>query len=345
MKKFFKKWFNSLKYEPTDPRHRAGGVIRIVALGGGTGLSTLLKGLKLYSNEITAVVSVADNGSSSGKLRKEFDVLPPGDIRKCLSALAEDEKMMTDILEYRFRNAGSGLDNHTLGNIWLTGLSQRYGSFAKAIEITSELFATHGEVLPASLEKLDLCTLYDDGKQVKGEDNLDKIVGKKIQKIFYQQEKVKANPRVIKAIAAADLILIGPGSLYGSVIPNLLIPGIRRAIVHNSRAVKIYISNCSTERTQTAGYTVENHIEEIFAHSQKGLFGHCLVNSKLMKKSAKETVLGEINNITTTDKVIAGVSIFRKDVVDRQNPLFHNPNLLAKTLIEMYNGIKAGNNV
>lgn len=339
MWKFFNNWWNSIKYEPDDPRYKNGQTLRVVVLGGGTGLANLLRGLKQYTKDITAIVSVADDGASSGKLRREYDVLPPGDIRKCLTALAVDEKLMDNLFEYRFKKSRSSLSNHTLGNIWLTALSSHYKSFAKAIEVTSELFKVTGKVLPSTLDKITLFSEYDDGKIEKGERKLDEISGKRIKRVFFKKSP-KAYINAVRSIKEAELILIGPGSLYGSVIPNLLIDDISKTIRNNKGAIKIYLANCSTERTQTAGYSIEDHIRAIIGHSWENLFQYCIVNSKIVKKSERESVIGEINNITTTKKEIMGVKIFRNDVINTKNPLYHNSEKLAKAVIESYNIIK-----
>ena len=337
MRKFLKSWWDGLRYEPGDPRQRAGGIIKIAAIGGGTGLASVLRGLKSYSNYISAIVTVTDDGGlSSGKLREEFDILPPGDIRQCISVLAYDEELISNLLEYRFHKDNNSLSGHTLGNIWITALTNYFGSFEKAIEVTSEIFRAAGKVLPATLEKIDLCIDYVDGESLIGEHNLDELT-KKIKEVSLSKKNVRASTKAIEAIAAADLILIGPGSLYGSVIPNLLIRGIREAVKKNHRAVKIYIANCSTERTQTCNYSVSDHIKAVFEHTKTRLFDYCLVNSRVLRRSKDASKLGEINNITTTKNEMLGVKIVREDVIDSKNPLLHDPQKLAKSLIELYN--------
>ncbi len=339
IKEFIKNWWNGLKYEPNDPRLLAGSDIKIVVIGGGTGLSNLLRGLKVYSKNITAIVTVADDGASSGELRKEFDILPPGDIRKCISALAYDEKLISKIFEYRFLD-GKKLSGHTLGNIWLTALSKHYGSFEKAIEATSEVFKTAGRVYPSTLDNIHLDILYTDGTMVRGESNLDHLI-KQPEKITLSKKNVRAYKKSIKAIKEADMIAAGPGSLYSSIIPNLLIRGIREGIKSNKTAIKIYIANCSTERTQTENYSVDDHIGALIKHSGKNLFKYCLVNKKVLKKSKDESKLGAVHNITTDSNEILGCKIIKSDVIDSKNPLYHNPKKLAKSLITLYNQTKS----
>lgn len=317
----------------------AGGEIKIVAIGGGTGLFSLLRGLKSYSNQISAIVTVTDNGGlSTSILRKEFDIVAPGDVRKCISALAEDEELVSKLFEYRFKN-GNGFSGHTLGNIWLTALAEYFGSFDKAVEATSEIFKTAGKVIPSTLENIDLKIEYEDGTNLVGESNLDKIV-KKIKRVSLTKRTAGAYTTAVQVIEEADLILIGPGSLYASIIPNLLLEEIRRAVRDNKTAVKIYIANCSTERTQTAHYSIGDHIRALFDHAGRGLFDYCLVNSHIIKTSRNESKLGEINNITTTEDVIECVKIVRRNVIEAKNPLYHNPAKLAEAVIGLYKEIK-----
>ncbi len=324
-----------MRYEPNDPRFNSGGKIKIVVIGGGTGLSNLLRGLKIYSSDISAVVTVADGGGSTGKLRKDFDMVAPGDIRKCIGALAINEELFSSLLEHRFPKNKRSLGGHTLGNIWITALTDYYGSFEKAIEVTSEIFQTAGRVLPATLDNVNLCIEYEDGKILKGEHYLDQIV-KKIKKVYFDQH-VRAYGEAVKTLADADLILLGPGSLYGSLIPNVIISGIRKAITENRNALKIYIANCSTERTQTPNYTIDDHLSEIRKHVKSKLFDICLVNSKVLKRSQDHMRLGEINNITTDKADIDGIRICRDDLIDDKNPLFHDSKKLARAIIELYN--------
>lgn len=339
MKKIFKKWWHGLLYEPNDPRQYVGGDLKIVVIGGGTGLSNLLRGLKHYSNKITAVVSVMDNGASSGMIRKEFDILPPGDIRKCISALAYDEELVSKLMEYRFRTGENSFSGHTLGNIWITALTEHYNSFEKAIEATTEIFKTAGRVLPSTLQRTDLCAEYENGEKVCGESEIPQA-GKKIKKIYLNKKGIRGYKKAIEAIREAQIIIFGPGSLYTSVIPNLLISDIRNAIRENTKSLNIYICNCSTERGETENYSVENHIEAIFDHCLGKPFDHVLVNNKVVKKSKNASALGNINNITTTKNKLSECKIISRDIVSDKNPLYHDSEKLAKAVVELYNEIK-----
>lgn len=340
MKRLLKKWWNLLKYEPTDPRSSLGRSINIAVIGGGTGLSNLLRGLKNYSNQITAIIAVTDDGASSGVIRKEFDILPPGDIRKCISALAYDEELIAKIFEYRFSTKKSSISGHTLGNIWITALSQYFNSFEKAIEVTSKIFQTAGQVVPVSLNKVDLCAEFEDGSEnVQGESKFVRS-GKKIKKVFLSRKGVRAYRPALTAIQNADIIVLGPGSLYTSLIPNLLISSIVKEIAENKKAVKVYVANCSTERGETEDYSITDHIKALNIHAKKRVFDYCLVNNKICKKSEQTFKLGEINNITTNEDSILGLKIVKKDVVLEKNPLYHDSAKLAKEIIELYNVAK-----
>jgi len=195
-KKFFNNWWRWLKYEPEDPRFLTGGLVKIVVLGGGSGLAVLIRGLKKYSNDISAVVAMTDDGDSTGFLRKEFDILPPGDVRKCISALAYDERLISSIMEYRFSSGKKKFGGHTLGNIWITALTQYLGSFEKAIETTTSIFQSAGKVIPSTLSNCKLCAKYDDGKKVCGESKIPQP-GKKIERVFFNKKNVFAYKKAV----------------------------------------------------------------------------------------------------------------------------------------------------
>ena len=250
---------------------------KIVALGGGTGLSTLLRGLKTYSTNITAIVTVADDGGSSGRLRREIGVLPPGDIRNCLAALADEEKLLTELFQYRFK-AGNGLEGHSFGNLFLTAMNEVTGDLERAIAASSKVLAIKGEVLPATLTDMTLWATLADGRHIEGESNITEAGGK-IVTIGCTPDRPPALPRALQAIDEADYIIIGPGSLYTSVIPNLLVPEIAEAIA--SRPVpRIYICNIMTQMGETEGYTVADHIRAIDQACGQPLFDAVLVQRR-----------------------------------------------------------------
>jgi uncharacterized cofD-like protein len=248
---------------------------RIVVLGGGTGLSNLLRGLKHYSSNITAIVTVADDGGSSGRLRREIGVLPPGDIRNCLTALANEEKLLTELFQYRFQ-AGEGLSGHSFGNLFITALTAvTGGDLVRAITATSQVLAIQGRVLPATLADVTLWAELSDGRRVVGESNITKARGR-ICRIGCDPPNPPALPEAIEAIEKAELVVLGPGSLYTSIIPNLLVPEIVEALARNM-APHIYVCNIMTEPGETDGYTVGDHVMALDRVAGLRLFDAVLV--------------------------------------------------------------------
>lgn len=249
---------------------------RIAAIGGGTGLSVLLSGLKNYSSNISAVVTVADNGGSSGRLRQQFDVLPPGDIRNCLVALADAPALMRDLFQFRF-DKNSEFSGHSFGNLFLTVMTRLTGDFEKAIKETSKVLALRGQVIPSTLGNVALVAHYHDGSTVIGEDQIPKV-RKSISKVSLTPELPLATPDALKAISEAQIIVLGPGSLYTSIIPNLLIKEITKAIAE-SEAIKVYVCNVMTQPGETDGYTVSDHINALVKHSSARILDYCVVNN------------------------------------------------------------------
>lgn len=250
---------------------------RIVVIGGGTGLSTLLRGLKAYSANITAIVTVADDGGSSGRLRREIGVLPPGDIRNCLAALADEEKLLTELFQYRFR-AGDGLTGHSFGNLFLTAMSEVTGDLEQAIAASSKVLAIRGQVLPSTLSDMRLWAILSDGRRIEGESSITEAKGK-IVEIGCTPAYPPALPRALQAINEADYIIMGPGSLYTSIIPNLLVPDIVEAIAQR-KVPRIYVCNIMTQPGETDGYTVSDHIRAIDRACGKRLFDAVLLQKK-----------------------------------------------------------------
>lgn len=238
---------------------------RIVVVGGGHGLSNLLRGLKNFTNNITAIVTVGDDGGSSGRLRHELGVLPPGDIRNCITALADEDKLVTELFRYRFES-GQGLEGHSFGNLFLTALcSLTNGDMLQAVKVASRVLNSCGQVLPSSLANLSLVAELADGRIIKGESRIADADGR-IVRICSEPKTAEATPEALQAIAEADLIVLGPGSLYTSIIPNLLVEGISDTI-RQSRAKKIYVCNIVTQRGETVNYSVADHIEALLSHS------------------------------------------------------------------------------
>lgn len=256
---------------------------KIVALGGGTGLSTLLRGLKTYSANITAIVTVADDGGSSGRLRREIGVLPPGDIRNCLAALADEEKLITELFQYRFK-AGNGLVGHSFGNLFLTAMGEVTGDVEQAITAISKVLAVRGQVLPATLSDVRLWAELADGRRIEGESSITEAKGQ-IVKIGCDPPEPPALPRVLQAIEDADYIIIGPGSLYTSIIPNLLVPEIVEAIA-NRPVPRIYVCNIMTQMGETDDYTVSDHIRAIDEACERPIFDAVLIHRRVPSAKA-----------------------------------------------------------
>lgn len=313
---------------------------KIVAIGGGTGLSTALEGLKEYTANITAIVAVADEGGSSGRLRKEFGILPPGDIRNCLVSLAEAPQLMRDLFQYRFKE-GNGIKGHSFGNLFITAMTQVTGSFKDAVKESSIVLAIRGRVVPSSLDKIRLKAEYSDGTTKEGEDKIPHQ-GKSIRKVCLIPQDVKPNPEAIEAIREAEIIIFGPGSLYTSIMPNLLIRQVREEIVKRD-VMKLYLCNVMTQHGETDGLTAFDHLEKIVFHTERNIVNCCLVNAgrlehNLLVKYAQEKSFPVIFDRERFKRL--GVSIFEGDVVSKSNYLRHDSKNVAKEIMVIYNYMK-----
>jgi uncharacterized cofD-like protein len=303
----------------------------VVAIGGGTGLSTLLRGLKEYSKNITAIVTVADDGGSSGRLRRELGVLPPGDFRQCIVALADVEPLMAKLFQYRF-GEGSGLEGHSFGNLFIVAMTAVTGNFERAIRESSRVLAVRGQIFPSTLADVTLCAESDDGV-VRGESQIPKV-RKGIRRLFLQPQRPPAYPEAIRAILDADLIVVGPGSLYTSVLPNLLVEDITRAI-RASDAVKVYVCNVATQEGETDDFGVADHVEVLSAHLGGNIFDYVLANSNLdvqLPPKYRANVVPLNGDIVTSDSYRAVIA----DVIDAADPLHHDPKKLAQALLRIY---------
>src|SRR5271157_339969 len=267
---------------------KAGPELRVVAIGGGTGLSTLLKGLKRYVTtpdlaasgqptirELSGVVTVSDDGGSSGRLRKELNMLPPGDIRNCIVALSEDEALLSQLFRHRFQK-GSGLEGHSFGNLFLAALTSITKDFSEAVRLSSEILVTRGHIHPATTSNVELEALMEDGTRVRGETKITASKGR-IKELFLVPPDAEPLPQTLEAIASADLITIGPGSLFTSLIPNLLVRGIAQAIVE-SPAVKVFVCNLMTQVNESLSLTAADHIRALNSHAGVQLFDYTLIN-------------------------------------------------------------------
>lgn len=311
---------------------------KIVAVGGGTGLSMLLKGIKHITNNITAVVTVGDDGGSSGRLREEMGILPPGDIRNCIAALAGDEDLVTKLFQYRFKT-GEGLEGHSFGNLFLTALCSITGDMVRAVKESSNVLSIRGRVLPSTLDDMKLVAEMEDGRIIHGESNIPEAHGK-IKRLFTDPQNCKALDDVIAAIKDADLIILGPGSLYTSVIPNLLIKEISEEIA-KSNAKKIYVCNIMTQPGETDSYNVSDHVNALMQHAgSRKIIDTVLVNDTLPSNLAQKYQMSGSYPVKIDAENIKklGVKIFsRKLIQDSKEGLVrHSSNRVARAIYYWY---------
>lgn len=307
----------------------------IVVVGGGTGLAVLLKGLKKYTSRLTAIVTVSDDGGSSGRLRAEMGVLPPGDIRNCLVALAETETLMDKVFQHRFR-AGGGLEGHTLGNLLLVAMSEIAGDFVSAIQEVSKVLAVRGVVLPATLEPVVLAATMEKGSTVIGETRIRKHEGK-IERISLIPDQCLPVPETLKAIREADAIVLGPGSLYTSIIPNLLVKGVAESIT-KAKAPVIYVSNIMTEKGETDGFTAADHLQVIKRHLNRQLVDYVIINSGIIDEHRLSRYRQEkaIPVPPAYEDIQAmGIKIVKEDLVSHDDVAWHDSDKLARAVLAL----------
>ena len=307
---------------------------RIVVIGGGHGLSMLLRGLKNYSHNLTAVVTVADDGGSSGRLRRSIGILPPGDIRNCLAALSNDEALMAQLFQYRFANNGADLDGHSFGNLFISALADLTGSFEEAVAESGRVLAVHGRVLPASLRDVRLVANITPSHttqeiRVQGESRIPEIKGR-IRRVGLEPDDPPAFPAVIKAILSADMIVIGPGSLYTSILPNLLVPDITAAI-QASQALKIFVCNVATQPGETDSFSVSNHIRALEDHVGGGIFDLLICN-----QNYDGVLLEGMDWVKLETDSVTDYPIYQADLVSEEEPWHHDEDKLAFTLMQIY---------
>ena len=304
---------------------------KIVAIGGGTGLSTLLRGLKQYSTNLTAIVTVADDGGSSGRLRREFGVLPPGDVRNCIAALADAEPLVTKLFQYRF-SEGS-LAGHSFGNLFIVAMSEVTGNFEEAVRQTSRVLAVRGQIIPSTLANVTLCARTSDARTIEGESLVTASKGEaSIEEVYLLPPNPPAYPEAVRAILDADLIVLGPGSVYTSVMPNLLVEGVRRAI-GASQAAKVYVCNVATQPGETDSFGVAEHVDTIENHLGKEIINYVVANSNIGGKlppSAK----GEAVKLDAIKE--NGVRLIKADVVSEDNRYHHDAVKLAQIIMRVY---------
>ncbi len=310
---------------------------KIVTIGGGTGLATLLRGLKEYTGNLTAIVTVADDGGSSGVLRRELGVLPPGDVRNCIAALADAEPLVTSLFQYRFSD-GSGLAGHSFGNLFIVAMSGVVGSFEDAIRQTSRVLAVRGQIIPSTLANVTLCARTEDMRTVEGESMIAPSMtngdgpSDRISEVYLLPENAPAHPEAVRAILEADLIILGPGSLYTSVLPNLLVEGIRRSVIASSGR-KAYICNVATQHGETDGFDVDAHLSTLEEKLGKNVISSVLVNDNLSDNIPKALhshpvrLDGELNN---------RIRLVTADVISEENRYHHDSTKLAQAIMRIY---------
>jgi uncharacterized cofD-like protein len=295
-------------------------------------MPVLLRGLKEHTSNLTAIVTVGDDGGSSGRLRREMGVLPPGDLRNCIAALAEAEPLMTRLFQYRF-DEGSGLEGHSFGNLFIVAMSNVTGNFEEAVRETSRVLAVRGLILPSTLHHVTVHARTVDQEMISGESNITSH-GSQIEEVFLQPNNIQANPEAIRAILEADLVVVGPGSLLTSVLPNLLVDGIRQALTI-SQASKVYVCNVATQHGETDDYSVSDHFSTLVKHVGSGLFDYIVAN---------DNVVGPLPDawnskpVTIDRQIVDGARVYTADVVSEKNRYHHDSYKLASAVMRLYTG-------
>jgi uncharacterized cofD-like protein len=308
---------------------------KIVAIGGGHGLSALLRGLKEYTTNLTAIVTVADDGGSSGVLRRELGVLPPGDVRNCIAALADAEPLVTKLFQYRFEE-GDGLAGHSFGNLFIVAMSGVTGNMEDAIRQTSRVLAVRGQIIPSTLEDVTLCARTSDARTIQGESLIGPAVSNgasaRIREVYLAPSNPPAHPEAVRAILEADLIVLGPGSLYTSVLPNLLVQGIKRSLIA-APAPKIYVCNVATQHGETDGFSVADHVAAIEDHVGRGVINYVLSNDNVTNAIPKAALS---QPVVVDTPINNGIRLIATDVISEENYYHHDSMKLAEAIMRIY---------
>jgi uncharacterized cofD-like protein len=323
-------------------------MLNVVAIGGGTGLSTILRGLKRHVARegdpedpgekidcLTAIVTVSDDGGSSGRLRREFGVTPPGDIRNCMTALSDDEALLSQLFRFRF-SGGQGLDGHNFGNLFLVALAEVTGDFTEAVKLSSAILKTRGDIFPATTSNVRLLALMDDGSFVRGETNIT-ASNRRIVQLKLVPANAKPLPQTIEAIRTADLITVGPGSLFTSLVPNLLVRGISEAIAA-STATKVFVCNLMTQANESLDLTASQHVEALCGHGRCKLFDYAMLNrtpvpEEMRQKYAEKDAAPIVNDLEALEKM--GVQPILGDYLDESPIARHNASRIATDLLDL----------
>ena len=303
---------------------------KIAVIGGGTGMSMLLRGLKAYTSNLTAIITVADDGGSSGRLRKDLNILPPGDIRACISALASAEPLVTELFEYRFKSSNEELAGHSLGNLLIAGMAEITGSMESGIQAISRVLDVRGTILPSTLEDIKISAFSKSGNKILGESNIGKQ-NDSIEKINIEPSSPKAYHEAINAIHGADALIIGPGSLFTSILPNLLIPEIKQAIM-NANGIKIFVTNVATQHGETNTFSAFDHFNAISQHiNSSELFDAVLVNDNSINKPFTHNINSEPVGVDV-EKFPKNIQLIQANLVNIENRYHHDSNLLAECI-------------
>lgn len=314
-------------------RLRKGGP-KVVCVGGGTGMPSVLRGLKSYTSNITAIVTVGDDGGSSGRLRREHGILPPGDFRNNIVALAEVEPLMGRLFQYRF-GQGSALEGHSFGNLFVLAMAGITGNFEQALRETSRVLAVKGRILPSTLEDVTVCARFDDGSEVEGESQIPEV-GKRIACLYVVPPHPAAQPEAVQALLEADLIVLGPGSLYTSVMPNLLVEGVAKAL-QQSDALKVYVCNVATQPGETDGFCVEDHVDALVRHlpgRQNPL--HVVLAATQAPGAELPSRDVELVRRRAAGPLPGGTEVVEEDLVREDNPLRHDPEKLGRAIMAVF---------
>ena len=302
----------------------------IVVIGGGTGMSVLLKGLKQHTDNLTAIIGVSDDGGSSGRLRRELGVIPPGDFRNCIVAMSDEESLLPELFQYRFTE-GEGLKGHSFGNLFIVAMSHVTDSFQSALSESSKVLAVRGKITPATTANLNLSARMTNGKLIAGESNITAEKGT-VERLYINPPFAKAYGPSEESILDADLVVIGPGSLYTSILPNLMVPGILDALL-TTTALRIYVCNVATEVGETQNFFVEDHVNALMKHTDENILDYVIANNNII--DIGDRFMG--NAVPVSNEIISNIQVAYTDLLDTNHPVRHDSNKLAEFILSISN--------
>ena len=302
----------------------------IVVIGGGTGMSVLLKGLKQHTDNLTAIIGVADDGGSSGRLRRELGVIPPGDFRNCIVAMSDEESLLPELFQYRFTE-GEGLKGHSFGNLFIVAMSHVTDSFQSALSESSKVLAVRGKITPATTANLNLSARMTNGELIAGESNITAEKGT-VERLYINPPFAKAYGPSEESILEADVVVIGPGSLYTSILPNLMVPGILDALL-TTTALRIYVCNVATEVGETQNFFVEDHVNALMKHTDENILDYVIANNNII--DIGDRFMG--NSVPVSNEIINNIQVAYTDLLDTNHPVRHDSNKLAEFILSISN--------